>query len=132
MHTDNMTALDRAAVIRWMQQRTGETVQPEEILPENGISVRAGEKLLAVVTLYCDVSAPVAVAAWVFTAPDNTPRISHRAVSMALEALPAYAKALGKNYLLSINGNRVINSILDDTGFVTAENGFLKIKKVGE
>ena len=104
---------------------------PEEWLPSTGLSARVADgPLLAVATLYLEKSTPVAVCGFCVANPFNSARESERAVRALLSAMPDYAKKRGASWLLTTFGNRGINRILDEFGFIAGENSETKFKKI--
>lgn len=98
---------------------------PADWLPPTGLAAYRKEcsrdVLSACAFLYLEQNSPVAVCGWVAANPQNTARQSYDAVSALLKHMPDYAKVHGKKHLLTTFGNRGINRILDQNGFITGD-----------
>lgn len=135
MYVDEMGKEDAQMAIDWLsekiRQKSGNhsLTFPPDWMPETGmIAAEDDGKLLAVATLYLEKSSPVAVCGWCIANPANKAKESYKAVKLLLAVIPGYAKRLGAKYLLTTFGNRGINSILDQHGFIsgeTSENKFI-------
>lgn len=131
-----MSQFDRRIASQWLTAKicinSGENISfPEEWLPSTGLSARVADgPLLAVATLYLEKSTPVAVCGFCVANPFNSARESERAVRALLSAMPDYAKKRGASWLLTTFGNRGINRILDEFGFIAGENSETKFKNL--
>lgn len=131
-----MSQFDRRIASQWLTAKicinSGKNISfPEEWLPSTGLSARVADgPLLAVATLYLEKSTPVAVCGFCVANPFNSARESERAVRALLSAMPDYAKKRGASWLLTTFGNRGINRILDEFGFIAGENSETKFKKI--
>lgn len=129
MRVDHLTTAAGIQAANWITsriyQRTGDAklIFPVDWMPATGICVYdADDTLLCVAILYLEKSSPVAVCGWCVTNPENASRTSRAAVKLAMSVLPVYAHEHGAKYLLTIFGNRGINRILDDLGYITTED----------
>lgn len=107
---------------------------PVEILPKTGLSCFHDNRLLAVAFLYLEKSSTVAVCGWIAANPGNTPSESNIAVTELLKAMPEYARQQGATYLLTTFGNRGINRIAREAGFLhgdKAEHMIMYLSKGG-
>lgn len=132
-----MTEADRRCAWLWMNYRVKKfagkdlPLFPFELLPETGITaVNQQGEALAVAFLYIDKKAPIAVCGWCAANPENTLRTSREAVETVLRKLPEYAKECGAGYLLSTFGNRRINAMLREIGFVYGEQAETMLMRV--
>jgi hypothetical protein len=76
----------------------------------------------------------VAVCGWIAANPGNTPSESKLAVTELLKAMPEYARQQGATFLLSTFGNRGINRIAREAGFLhgdKAEHMIMYLSKGG-
>ena len=125
-----ITERDRQQAVQWMSQRVGGTFS-RDWFAADGVAVTDGE-LRAVVIVYFEQNAPVAVIGWCMANPDNSPSQSAEAVRLALESAVALAKARNASFMLSYLGNRAMNRMLDDIGFCNADQNVVqKFKYLG-
>lgn len=135
-----MTLNDSVRAGNWMnlkvRQRSGieAAAFPVEILPKTGLSCFHENRLLAVAFLYLEKSSTVAVCGWIAANPGNTPSESNIAVKELMTAMPEYARQQGATYLLTTFGNRGINRIAREAGFLPgdkAEHMIMYLSKGG-
>lgn len=93
---------------------------PVDFLPETGVSVESGGRIICIIPIYLEQSSTVAVLGH-FIAGNATPKQIHQAAHIAIQAAERFAKAAGKKYLISLFGRRSINRIADTLGFITAD-----------
>lgn len=131
-----MTPDERRIASQWLTDKirlnSGKNISfPEEWLPTTGLSARIdGGSLLAVATLYLEKSTPVSVCGWCIANPFNSARESEQAVRALLSAMPDYAVKQGAAWILTTFGNRGINRILNELGYVQGENSETKFKNL--
>ena len=125
---DEMNDRDRETFLRWMDTRIAAAVGgdtpsfPAGWLPKTGLAARDRDgSPVAMTLLYLEKSAPVAVAGWCVSRPRLPAFDAASAVKLLLAALPAYARRLGAQHLMTVYGNRGINTILDRLGFLTGD-----------
>lgn len=121
--------------VEWLTQRIRKKIGndslnfPADMMPKNGLAAFDDiGNLLAVAFLYIDKSSPVAVCGWCISNPKNHDKYSFSAISKIMAQMPEYAKSKGAKHLLTVFGDRGINAILDQLGFITGEVSENKFK----
>lgn len=129
MRTEEMRSGDAKAAVQWLTRRmrkmTGNErlVFPENWMPNTGLTVLdAIGSPIAVAALYLEKSSPVAVCGWCVTNPEIRISDAGKAIRILMSALPVYARRHGAEYLLTTFGNRGINHILDEIGFIGGDS----------
>lgn len=130
-----MGTKDADCAIEWLNQRIRKKLGnnslnfPVDMMPKNGLAAFDNiGNLLTVAFLYIEKTSPVAVCGWCISNPNNSGKISFAAISKIMARMPEYAKSKGAKHLLTIFGDRGINAILDQLGFITGEVSENKFK----
>ena len=125
---DVMNDRDREDFLDWMNRRIAgasgnrSLAFPAGWIPQTGLAARdRNGHPVAMTILYLEKSSAVAVAGWCVSRPGGPAAATTRAVELLLAALPPYARKLGAEHLLTIYGNRGVNSILDRLGFLPGD-----------
>ena len=105
---------------------------PAAVLPWTGLAaVDETGKTLAVAALYLERSSTVAVFGFCVADPEvGMSRQTGEAVKRLIAAMPAYAKANGAEFLMSVFGRRSLNRLLDRSGFVPGETAETKFRRL--
>jgi len=136
MEIREMNEDDRGKLAGWLSviagKRGAEGSFPAAVLPWTGLAaVDEAGKTLAVAALYLERSSTVAVFGFCAADPEKRhSRHSGEAVKRLIAAMPAYAKANGAEFLLSVFGRRSLNRMLDKAGFLAGENCETKIRRL--
>jgi len=131
-----MTEHDRGKLAGWLsliaRKHGADGPFPAAILPWSGLAaVDETGKTLAVAALYLERSSTVAVFGFCVADPEaGMSRRSGEAVKRLIDAMPAYAKENGAEFLLSVFGRRSLNRLLDKAGFFVGENCETKIRRL--
>lgn len=103
---------------------------PETVLPRTGLVCYEDGILRAVVFIYFEKTSSIAVCGWCIANPKNKPRSSYNAVKALFDAVPEFAKENGATMLLSTFGNRGINKIAKEAGFIVGEKAVNMFKAI--
>ena len=128
MRTDVMTEQDAETAAGWVEE-TGRRITgnyefrfPREWIPKTGLSAFDDDgKLLCIAILYLERSSGIAVCGWCMGNPANSLRKNYCAVKLLMAAMPIYARRHGATSLMTAFGNRGINRLLDEMGFITGD-----------
>lgn len=129
-----MTLADRSQALLWFSQKMTraagkELALPDDMFPASGISVVGNGELLCILGVFFD--GPVCLAGWCITNPENSARLSHRAVSEAVDHIEYFASRRKVKHIVTMFGNRGINRILTRKGFTvgdaTAQSQYRKV-----
>lgn len=129
-----MTLADREQALLWLSRKmtktTGkELALPDDMFPHSGISVIENGELLCVLGVFFDGA--VCVPGWCITNPENSARLSHRAVSEAIDHIEYFASRRKAKHIITMFGSRAINKILTRKGFTVGDaNAASQYRKV--
>jgi hypothetical protein len=140
MHTEKMNSANRKITKQWLTEHirteSGEcdVEFPEDMLPTTGVVViDDNSTLLAIGVILLNNETGVSMCGWVVANPQIRPQKNYIAMNMLLASLPEYAREFGAKYLMTTFGNRVINRILDGSGYFVqgdrnVEHKFMKLR----
>ena len=131
-----MTEHDRGRLAEWLsliaRSRGVNGPFPAAMLPWTGLAaIDETGATLAVAALYLERSSSIAVFGFCAADPArSSSRQSGEAVRMLIDAMPAYAKENGGEFLMSVFGRRSLNRILDKAGFFPGETCETKFRRL--
>lgn len=114
---------DKDLAAQWMAAKTGTPLNPDWYQDNSAIAVKDDNDgtLFALTVLYVEAFGVIGEIAWVICRPDNPPRISYQAVTLAVRSALQLFRNLKVKFVLTHIGSRSINRLLKRNGFAPAD-----------